>query len=277
METIAIVGVGLIGGSLGLALRKAGFPGTILGVSSERSIAKALELGAINAGSSLDEAAARADVIYLAQPIAGILQTIEDLEPICRRNTLVTDAGSTKAAIVRKAGELLHGCQFLGGHPMAGKEARGVESADAGLFRGRTYCLTPQDTADLNTPLASQFVAWIERCGAKPFTISPDDHDKTVAFTSHVPQLASTALAVMLADLPADRLTVAGPGAVDMTRLALSAFGIWRDILGTNRDAIDHALAVYIDKLTELRDNLQTQRIGEEFEVAASLATRLRG
>ena len=276
METIAIVGVGLIGGSLGLALRKAGFAGTILGVSSERSIAAALELGAISAGAGLDEAAARADVIYLAQPISGILKTIGKLAPICRPNTLITDAGSTKVNIVSKAREMLRGCQFLGGHPMAGKEARGVEAADADLFRGRTYCFTPETAAEMDTPPAREFTAWVERCGARSVTLSPTDHDRTVAYTSHVPQLASTALAVMLAELPADRLAVAGPGALDMTRLALSAFEIWRDILDTNRDAIDHALGVYIDKLTELRDNLQTQRVGENFEVAASSAARLR-
>jgi prephenate dehydrogenase len=276
METIAIVGVGLIGGSLGLALQEAGFTGTILGVSSERSIASALELGAIHAGAGLDEAAARADVIYLAQPIAGILKTIERLAPICRPNTLITDAGSTKFEIVRKAGELLTGCRFLGGHPMAGKEARGVEAADPGLFRNRTYCFTPVSIADLDAPLVRQFTRWIERCGAKILTLSPEDHDRTVAFTSHVPQLLSTVLAVVLAELPVEKLQVAGPGAIDMTRLALSAFDIWSDIIETNRDAIDHALTVYIDKLTELRDNLQTPRVGENFRVAASVAARLR-
>jgi prephenate dehydrogenase len=276
METIAIVGVGLIGGSLGLALQKAGFTGTILGVSSERTIAEALEVGAIHAGVELIEAADRADVIYLAQPISGILQTIESLAPICRPGTLVTDAGSTKSEIVRKARERLRGCQFVGGHPMAGKEVRGVRAADAELFRGRTYCFTPTDAADMQTPLAAEFVAWMERCGAKTVLLSAEDHDRTVAFTSHVPQLASTALAVVLAGLPPERLSVAGSGAIDMTRLALSAYDIWRDILDTNRDAIEHALTVYIDKLTELRDNLQTQRVGENFDVAASSAARLR-
>lgn len=276
METVAIIGVGLIGGSFGLALQKAGFPGRIIGVSSESTIAAALERGAIHRGVTLEEAAASADLIYLAQTVSGILTTLDRLGPLVRPGTLVTDAGSTKVEIVRNAIETLRGCHFLGGHPMAGKEARGVEAADANLFRDRIYILTPRDSAEMETAEAKALVAWIERFGATVLMLSPEEHDNTVAYTSHLPQLASTALAAVLAALPADRLTVAGPGARDMTRLALSAFDIWRDILVTNRDAVDHALAVYIDKLTEMRHNLQTQRLDEAFRVAAEAAVRLR-
>ncbi len=143
MESVAIFGVGLIGGSFGLALKKAGFGGEILGVSSEASIHAALERGAIDRGSALEEAARRADLLYLAQPIGRILDTLRHLDPLVRADALVTDAGSTKHAIVTGARKLLHGCQFLGGHPLAGKEKRGVEQAEADLFRGRTYVLTP--------------------------------------------------------------------------------------------------------------------------------------
>ena len=105
--------------------------------------------------------------------------------------------------------------------------------------------------------------------------MSPEEHDKTVAYTSHLPQLASTALAALLGTLPEQQLC-SGPGAIDMTRLALSGYDIWGDILATNRTAIDHALGVYIDKLTEVRHNLQTQEVGEDFKVAADAAARLR-
>jgi prephenate dehydrogenase len=277
METVAIIGVGLIGGSLGLALQKAGFTGRILGVSSTRTLTAALARGAIHAPATLEQAAAEADVLYLAQPIGGILETIDRLAPMLRRTVLITDAGSTKGEIVRRASTSLRDCQFLGGHPMAGKEARGVEAADAELFRGRTYCLTPLNESDLETPLAASFIAWIQRCGARTLSLSPDEHDWTVAFTSHLPQLASTALAAVLAGVPADKLAVAGPGALDMTRLALSAYELWHDIFATNRDAVDHALEVYIDKLTEIRDNLQTQQADTDFRVAADAAARLRG
>jgi prephenate dehydrogenase len=120
------------------------------------------------------------------------------------------------------------------------------------------------------------FLHWLERIGAKIVQLPPDDHDRIVALTSHLPQLASTTLAVLLSTLRPEVLDISGSGARDMTRLALSSFDIWRDILATNRDAIEHALSVYIDKLTELRHNLQTQQVCEDFRVAADLAVRLR-
>ncbi len=136
MRTLAIAGVGLIGGSLGLALRKRGFPGTILGISSPKTIETALSRGAIDRGVTLQEAAAEADVILLAQPISVILQTIEELIPIARPDCLITDAGSTKRLICERGGALP--C-FLGGHPMAGKETTGIGAADADLFSGRPW------------------------------------------------------------------------------------------------------------------------------------------
>jgi prephenate dehydrogenase len=134
MRTVAIVGVGLIGGSFGLAMRKAGFEGSILGVSSERSIAQAVGRGAIDKGVTLEEAGTTADLIFLSQPILGIVETIGKLDAVVRRDALVTDAGSTKQIIVEEARHSLTRCAFLGGHAMAGKELRGAASADADLF-----------------------------------------------------------------------------------------------------------------------------------------------
>ncbi len=139
MKSVGIVGVGLIGGSFGLALRKAGFEGAILGVSSTRSIEQAIERGAVDRGATLEEAAGTCDLLFLSQPISGILDTVRKLDPLVREDTLVTDAGSTKKAIVDEAKRSLRRCAFLGGHPMAGKELRGVEAADADLFRGRPW------------------------------------------------------------------------------------------------------------------------------------------
>jgi prephenate dehydrogenase len=159
---------------------------------------------------------------------------------------------------------------------MAGKEARGVEAADANLFRDRSYVLTPQRREELESTMVQSFIEWVHKFGAIVLRLSPEDHDNTVAYTSHLPQLASTALAVVLGGVPSNRLAVAGPGSIDMTRLALSEFEIWNDILQTNRHAVDHVLGVYIDKLTEMRHNLQTQDIGADFRVAADAAIRLR-
>jgi len=277
MQTVAIVGVGLIGGSFGLALKKTGFAGTILGVSSAATLRAAIERGAItDEAVSLAEAAGRADLIYLAQPIGRILDTLRHIDPLVRPGTFITDAGSTKSAIVSAARQHIRRGAFLGGHPMAGKEKRGVAEADAELFRGRSYALTPDGPEALEKPGAKDFMEWIRRIGASPVILSAEEHDRIVAFTSHLPQLVSTALAATVAEQAGDRLAVAGPGLADTTRLALSPYEVWRDILATNSQAIEQALTAYLNKLEYLRDNLRTREIESEFEIAAALAATLR-
>ena len=158
METVAIVGVGLIGGSFGLALKKGGFSGKIVGVSSNDALRVALERGAIDEAATLAEAVPKADLVYLAQPIGRIIDTLRHLDPLVRPGALVTDAGSTKAAIVSAAQTFLHRAVFLGGHPMAGKERRGAAQADRDLFDGRAYVLTPEDAAPLESQPTRNFV-----------------------------------------------------------------------------------------------------------------------
>ena len=278
METVAIVGVGLIGGSFGLALRKAAFAGTILGVSSEATIRAALERGAIDRGATLEVAARKADLIYLAQPIGRILDALHHLDAVVRPEALITDAGSTKHAIVTEARKLVRRCQFLGGHPLAGKEKRGVAEADPDLFAGRTYVLTPGSPQELETPAARSFIYWLEQMGAKPAILGAAEHDRLVAFTSHLPQLASTALAATVDEnlTAPDDLRIAGPGLVDATRLALSAYELWRDILATNAESIEQALTAYINELEQIRENLRSRRAQEEFVRGAEFAARLR-
>ncbi|HEU0140874.1 MAG TPA: prephenate dehydrogenase, partial [Bryobacteraceae bacterium] len=256
MQTVAIIGVGLIGGSFALALRKAGFAGTILGVSSRKTLDKALELEAIDEPSTLSDAAHRADLLYLAQPIRAILETIALLEGCLKPGALITDAGSTKREIV-EAAAAIRSAQFLGGHPMAGKEVRGVGAADAALFAGRTYLLTPRQPDEMDTDAVREFRRWLERIGSHVLVLSPEEHDRVVAFTSHLPQLASTALASLLASTlhsAEDRL-VAGPGLQDATRLALSDYEIWSDILQTNTGNIRAALREYIDRLRQFEES----------------------
>jgi prephenate dehydrogenase len=278
MNTVAIIGTGLIGGSFGLALRRAGFGGRILGVSSPAAIRAALDCGAIDAGAPLAEAAAQADLLFLAQPIGRILDTIRHLDPLVRPEALVTDAGSTKCEIVDTARQYLGRCQFLGGHPMAGKEKRGAGEAEADLFRNRTWALTPDDPAELETAAARDFAGWIHRIGARITVLDADEHDRVVSLTSHLPQLASTALAATVADgLDRDQdIAVAGPGLADTTRLALSSYELWRDILATNSGHIERALAAYIQKLEHIRENLRTRLLQDEFARGAGLAARVR-
>jgi prephenate dehydrogenase len=247
-------------------------------VSSPAALAGAAEVGAIDRGASLAEAAAQADLVFLAQPIGRILDTIRRLNPLVRPDALVTDVGSTKCQIADSALQSISRCQFLGGHPMAGKEKRGAQAADADLFQGCTWVLTPEEPAELETEKAADLTDWIRRIGGKPLVLDPEEHDRVVSFTSHLAQLASTGLASTVAEHlhPPERIAVAGTGLTDMTRLALSSYDLWRDILATNTDAIDRALGLYIQKMEHLRENLRTRQMEEEFRKAAELAGKLR-
>ncbi len=267
MRTVAIAGVGLIGGSFGLALRKAGFQGAILGVSSARSIDEAVARGAIDRGASLEQAAGAADLIFLSQPIHGILETLGKLNPLVNPAALVTDAGSTKQRIADEATRSLTRCAFLGGHPMAGKEVRGAAAADADLFRGRPWVLT--GTPD--HPVAHAFREWLRLLGAREVILDAAGHDRLVGWGSHLPQLASTALASVLHDQAPDAARVAGPGLLDMTRLAMSSYDLWQDILETNKAEAGAALDAYIEKLQALRNDLRA-----EFARGSDFARSLR-
>jgi prephenate dehydrogenase len=274
MKTVAIVGAGLIGGSFALALRKAGFSGEIIGVSSPPALAAALARGAISSSASLEEAAAQADLIYLSQPVDRILETLSKLGPLAPPRCFITDAGSTKSMIVQQASASLPPGAFLGGHPLAGKEQRGAEAADPDLFRGRPYVLTPTGP---ETPSSAEFRSWLSRIGAKIIDLSPDEHDLTVAFTSHLTQLVSTALASTLARQPNQHLDrVFGPGLLDMTRLALSPPDLWIGILATNQPAVLAALDSFVASLMIVREALGTNKLIEPFKSAKDFASRLR-
>lgn len=266
-SVVSIVGVGLMGGSFALALRKAGFRGKIIGVSSPATIAAALERRVIDEALPLRDAAAQSDVIYLAQPIQRIIATLGEIDDWVRPGTLITDAGSTKAAIAERAKERIRRGRFVGGHPMAGKQSRGVAEADADLFHRRPYVLTSRD---------EELEEWVRRIGARVVILDPEEHDRLVALTSHLPQLISTALGESIAE--ADGAPkVAGPAAIEMTRLAMSPYDIWRDIFLTNSGPIEEVLATFIEKLQELRERVRSEGMREVFDRAAAGAHSLRG
>lgn len=274
MNTVAIVGVGLIGGSFGLAIRKAGFDGEILGVSSQPAIDAGLRSGAISSSAVLEQAAARADLIYLAQPVDRIFHTLEQLGSLAPAHCLITDAGSTKTAIVHKAAECLRSATFLGGHPMAGKEQRGAAAADAELFRNRPYVLTPTGP---ESPASRNLRSWLDFIGAHTIDMSAEEHDATVAFTSHLPQLLSTALAVTLSRQSHTNIRrVFGNGLLDMTRLALSSPDLWISILQTNQIQVNNSLESLIDVLVQVKDTLRNGDLATLMETGAVFASQLR-
>lgn len=280
ISSVAIVGVGLIGGSFGLALRDSGFLGPVFGVSSQPALEAALRKGAITATASLEQAVSQADLVYLAQPVDRILQTLEDLGPriferIIDRPILLTDAGSTKQAIVELAGRKLPPNIFLGGHPMAGKEVSGADAADGQLFRGRPYVLTP--TPGFNNPFLDSFRSVVMNSGAAPLLLSPEEHDAVVAMTSHLPQLLSTTLGLTLAVNPNPLFGVVhGAGLTDMTRLARGSAELWQSIVDTNRSKILDAIDKFAVQLSEMRKAVATGNISAQFLKAHTLCLQLR-
>jgi prephenate dehydrogenase len=275
IDTVAIVGLGLIGGSFGLALRKAGFDGEILGLCAPPYVEKALEIGAISCRSdNLQEVAEKADLIYLAHKVDSIIDLLEALGPIARPGCLITDSGSTKAAITAKAAESVKFAEFVGGHPMAGKEKRGIENADADLFRGRPYVLM---NSPCTLPVFNEFKYWLTRVGAHVVTMSATEHDCAVAFTSHLPQLLSTTLACTLENNHQEAFTkVFGPGLLDMTRLALSASDLWMSILDTNKEEVLNAVDAFSQVLTFIREKLISNELKTVFASASDYAERFR-
>ena len=275
IHTVAIVGLGLIGGSFGLALRKAGFEGEILGLCAPPYLAKALEIGAISRpSSSLQEVAEKADLIYLAHKVDFIIELLDALGPIARRGCLITDSGSTKVAITAKAAKSVKWADFIGGHPMAGKEKRGIENADADLFRGRPYILTDDRST---IPIFNEFKSWLTQMGARPVIMPATEHDCAVAFTSHLPQLLSTTLACTLETHHQEAFTkVFGPGLLDMTRLALSASDLWMSILETNKEEIVKAIDAFSQTLDQLRTELLSDKLNKVFTSASQYAQQFR-
>jgi prephenate dehydrogenase len=229
----------------------------------------------------LEEAAAQADLLFLSHPIRRILDQIPLIAEIARPGALVTDAGSTKAQIARTAEAAFAGkpSEFLAGHPMAGKEGRGAAIADAELYRGATWALTPVREGE-ESEAAAELRGWLERIGARVHITSPEEHDRIVALTSHLPQALSTALAACLGDALHDsgELALAGGGLRDMTRLAGSSFAIWADIFETNRGNVRAALALLLAELEGFSEDLGSPAAASRFERAQRFhaSTRVR-
>ena len=273
--TIAIVGVGLMGGSLGLALRRSGYSGRILGVSRPETIAEAKRLGAIDEGfprEQLIEAASRADLIVLSSPIATIVDDLRQLGSASgklRPGVVVTDVGSTKRAILEASVGLPADARFIGGHPLCGSEQRGVGAADPFLFQNAYYVLTPAPgVSEAEVARLGQFLG---RTGARVVVLSAADHDRIAATISHLPQLLAVSLVQFLDDLGPNRehgVHLAAGGFRDMTRIASSSFKVWRDIVETNQDVIEDVLLRFLDSTRGALKGLKSERLEKIFDSA---------
>ena len=289
IRRVTILGTGLIGGSFALALRKDLTDISISGwdrpeVVREKEVRDAFDE---TFSGNLGLALAKADLIYVALPIAVTLDLFSEIARQAPPSALVSDACSTKLRIMEESGQLfganIGGAIFLGGHPMAGKELSGIAAADADLFRGHSYALIAAGEA-IATPTASEpriaaFVKILEKIGAQPLWIGAQQHDYAVGLASHLPQLAAVALASFLYDrldengLP---ITLAGPGLRDSLRLAGSPYSTWRDIILTNKELLSASLDLFARRLDDLRERLGSRDLEADFDAANELYKLLR-
>ncbi len=279
IERIAILGTGLLGTSVGLALRTAGFQGSIVGWNRSRGQAEtALSMGAIDSiGHDAIETAKASQVVLLTIPIFATLDLMEQLARVLGPGHLITDVGSTKGQITEAAGRLFNTHEraaFLPGHPMAGKERGGADMADANLFHGAVWLFTDNPAwkrSPQSAALASSWREWVIRMGARANDLGPQRHDELVAWVSHLPQFTATALSALLENEVGEApelKDVGGRALREMTRLGASPWSMWRDIAHTNTDAIAAALEALEQRLAHIRENLRTPELRDEFEKA---------
>ena len=236
------MGVGLIGGSVGLAARDSGWD--VVGVDKPEVLEKAVSLGAVDRASTLKEVRG-ADLVVLATPISKVTDLVAELPPT---NALVTDVASTKMAIVRESEA--QGLRFVGGHPMAGSQLSGVANARVDLFKGARYFLTPTNKTD---PDAYREVAqFIRSLGAVPTAVDPEKHDLLMAALSHLPHLMAAALLKVASDISPEALSFAGPSFRDLTRVGASNPSLWSDILAENAPALGEALGAFAGAMAQL-------------------------
>jgi prephenate dehydrogenase len=279
IERIAILGTGLLGTSIGLALRAAGYRGAITGWNRSAEHAQlAHRMGAVDSVvTDAMEAACASQVVLLAVPIYATLDFMEKLAPILGPEQLVTDVGSTKQMISEAGTRLFNTPEraaFLPGHPMAGKERGGAELGDANLFRGAVWLFTDDPNASRSphsAALVKGWREWVAAMGSKTIDLDPARHDELVAWVSHLPQFTATALSALLegeVGAAPELKDVGGRALREMTRLGASPFSMWRDIAYTNTEAVERALLALEQRLAYLRENLRTPVLREEFEQA---------
>ncbi len=264
---ITIVGLGVIGGSLGLAIKQADHLAVITGFDDPAKIESALERGAIDYGaSSLLLSIHDADIIFLCTPVRTILEILPVAALHCKKNTIVTDVGSTKAEIVRAAAKQFRkNGIFVGGHPMAGSEGKGIEYADPLLFQNATYVVCA-DTKQQKK--ITSLTSLLHSIGARVLFLTAPDHDKIAAAISHLPQLVAVAMMNMVERKNRSHqgyLQLAAGGFRDITRIASSPYEMWKDILATNSGEIKNIVREFSVALSRFEKDLREPRGRKKF------------
>jgi prephenate dehydrogenase len=253
-EVVAILGVGLIGGSIGLALRERGFNGRIIGIGRHRSrLRKALRLGAITESTtSIEKGVSQADLIFVCTPVDCIAQYAQQISQHAPSGAVITDVGSTKGSIVAALTGKTGDVHFVGSHPLAGNEKPGVEYAVSDLFANRTVVITPDRKT--NEVAKKRIIKFWKDIGAVVVSMSTKEHDRSVAMISHMPH----AVAAVLASTPtAGQLKLAATGFADTTRIAAADVELWVQIIRDNSFEVLQSLEIFIDNLEQVRGALE--------------------
>jgi prephenate dehydrogenase len=277
-ETIAIIGVGMIGGSIGLALRESGFRGQITGLDKKDILDEALAFGAIDrAVGDLAEAVPLADLVVMATPVVETLKLLPTVLKTAQSGRIVTDTGGTKAEVCALASHTKNARGvFIGGHPLTGSARSGLANARAELFASAYYVLTPQEkTADYQL---ESLKWWVRRLGALPLVLDPTQHDRLVANISHLPLLVALALTEGAGDLarthPVLYRLVLGDFR-EMTRMSESTYDAWEGLLYTNKEEILKAIASLRKSLKSYETQLKQDDLTESFRRAHSFRSRM--
>jgi prephenate dehydrogenase len=274
-QKIGVVGLGLIGGSIALAARELWPTSLVIGVDNKDVLETAMRLHAIDVAADDLIVLAEADLVILAAPVRQNLALLEELDENVRTPAVITDVGSTKRAIVDAARRLPPRFTFVGGHPLGGAAASGLEHARPDLFKGRPWLFTP--AGESGGEALEKLMTFVQALGAEPRIMDAIAHDRLLAFLSHLPQLTASALMQTVGEAVGEEgLGLAGRGLVDTTRLASSSAEIWKDIASTNADELGVALDTLIGVLTDLRHELADgERLVEVFLNAARWRDRL--
>lgn len=279
LQSVAIVGVGLIGGSIGLALRARKLAGRVIGAGSRpATLETALRLGAITEiAPDVRQAAAQADMVVVCAPVARIVEQVRGIAPHCRPGTLLTDAGSTKAQIVRELDAASESdaawsndVPFIGSHPLAGNEKKGPAHATAELFAGRTVVITP--TASTDKEDCRRLTEFWTALGARVIEMAAEEHDRALAVTSHLPHLTAAALAGIT---PEGYVALTAGGWQDSTRIAAGDPLLWQQILLANRVNLLAALEALQARLAEWHEALAVNDAAK-LEALLAEAKRIR-
>ena len=273
---LSILGVGLLGGSIGLAVKAAGMPCHVVGYGHRKeTLERALEVGAIDESAVSSKAAVRGcDLVILCTPVGLFERILGDIAAELLDSAIVTDVGSTKRSVVKLGETLLRrGANFVGSHPMAGSEKRGVEFARADLFQGARCIVTPTDRSDA-TAVAEVERFW-QQLGMTTTRMSPADHDRLICDVSHLPHAVAAALVAMQQDAA---LPLAGKGFLDTTRIAGGDGGLWRDILHDNADNVADSLRRFrgqLDEILKLLDPSRRDDLANWLDEAAARRAKL--